>query len=95
MNVSFKQTIWEDFKIPEHLEDEVREKIKSETITNSDELFNFLKEEKGEEPDNEKSLESAEDMDVVENGHCSTVELREEGSTFPDWGNGDEVNYDG
>lgn len=87
MKVGFKQTIWQDFDIPEELEDEVREKIKSGEISSSDELHEFLENKDGL-PEYEYSFDTATDMTVEQNGGGSTIELKEDGSIHPDWENG-------
>lgn len=89
MHVDFKITTWERVEIPEEIEQEVLKAIESGEITSANELF-----EKFDKTDNRLScdiiLDVSEQMEIEENGFCSTIELYSDDDSTPIWKNGQE-----
>jgi hypothetical protein len=80
MRVSFKETIWREFKFDATEEEEQRimELIRIGKITDSDSLYDFIMDETDIELDvNEHNIETAEPMTPEENGGEPTIEVFE------------------
>jgi len=89
MHVDFKITTWERVEVPEEHEAEIKAKIEDGTITSASDMFDHL-----ENIECEKLTDVDEQMEIEENGFCSTIEVweadTENGGMKRTFGNGHE-----
>lgn len=74
MFVDFKVTVWQRFDVPEELEDEVMEKLRSGVISTGNDLHEFLEEEHKVDSDWHNIIETEEFLTPDENDGQSTIE---------------------
>jgi hypothetical protein len=75
MKFDFKVTTWERITIDTDQEEKVLQAIKNGSINSVDDIYTLLEQDGDANIETEMLLDFCEQMSLVENGGCSTIEV--------------------